>query len=94
MTKTPRTFTLAWVAKNGRRTWRVVDARFGGPEDEHVKVIEKASVDAERERMLELLERAEKALRICAPGEIWKEVKQALCEHGRLGENGGFCDEH
>lgn len=85
----PRTFTLAWVAKNGRRTWRVVDARFGGPEDERVKVVEKAPVDAEQERMLDLLGRAEKALRVCAPGEIWKEVKQVLRDHGCLPKEEG-----
>lgn len=66
-------------------------------DDEDVEVVEKAPVDAERERMLDLLERARGVLcrlevRIDAEhsgrSPLRVEIETLLVEHGRLPEGG------
>lgn len=89
MPERPRTWALMMCRPSGEDGVEEYPAAIDGPDlgwDERVEVVEKAPVDAERERMLDLLERIYVAyMTYSDAGEHAARATQGLLEkHGRL----------
>lgn len=90
MPETPRTWTLR--SDGGFEGPRIGPKREGRLVAT-VEVVEKAPVDAERERLLDLLERSLKfgtdhdSASYRAQGETIEQIETALREYGRLGKD-------
>lgn len=83
-----RTWTLEWDEDGYYVGAQPHDAVSVLGDDESVEVVEKAAVDEERKRMLDLLERAEAVLSLTVgpgPPAVLPDVRALLREHGRLG---------